>query len=149
MLLLLEHDCRYFVLLLLVRIFKFLLFVFVLIVILFWLLLLLLSTWYNPTMNGIDNRYASMLLSDVSWYLLFFVVQRIQLLSLVVIAVSETIVDIFVLLFQFVIRVFTISDEVVCTVDGIKCCWCYFIYFVTGNVSYYCCFRCKRGSCCC
>ena len=33
---------------------------------------------------------------------------------------SETIVDIFVLLFQFVIRVFTISDKVVCTVDGIK-----------------------------
>ena len=33
---------------------------------------------------------------------------------------SEMIVDIFVLLFQFVIRVFIISDKVVCTVDGIK-----------------------------
>ena len=70
-LLLFEHNHRYFVLLLLVQIFVF---VFVLIVILFWLLLLFLSTWYNRTMNGIDNRYASMLLSDISWYLLFFIV---------------------------------------------------------------------------
>ena len=158
LLLLFEYDCIYFVLLLLVWIFVFVLFVFILIVILFWLLLLLLllSTQYNRTMNGIDNRYASMLLSDVSKliFIIFCCYHRNSS-----IAVGWLLLRCQRRLLIFLCCYFSSLSECLGTYYfwwnclycwwNKRCCWCYLIYFVTGNVSYYCCFHCKRGSYCC